>query len=509
MMQADLRVTRVREFTPDASIAAAVGRHHTFETAIADLVDNSIDADATKVLLRFLERDGAVIGLRIMDNGSGMDAELLDDAMTFGRKRKYRHGSLGHFGLGLKAASLSQADVLRVYSRRDGGEPAGRSISSSSPTTVADLDNADVESVLSSMHADFAISSGTIVEWDEPRTFLSSLDLADRSRWLEERIAAVISHLGIVFHRMIAANKIEITVDVFDVEYDISGAPRTVTTIDPFGYEPLPNDVYPALLKFDLDEAEAFGKAHIWPAAQSGRKEFRLGSRPGSLAQGFYFYRADRLLQIGGWNTLTVNKPELEYARISIDLTEAFDKHVTINPEKAGLELDSDLKKALLEATVGHSSLSFADYLTVVTGARRESRKYTKRPVSLVQLARGFGADMNEAFESTIEFHSAQPIDIRWRVEFLETPLSVDLENRTIWLNEQYREIIAGSGSMDQTDAPFVKTLLVLVFSKYFEGAHLGTREKAEIAAWEQLLTAALRDEIAREAQKLGDENNE
>ncbi|MCV9993427.1 ATP-binding protein [Paeniglutamicibacter sp. ZC-3] len=505
----EVLVTRVREFTPDASIAAAVGRHHTFETAIADLVDNSIDAKATRVLLRFLEKDGAVVGLRVMDNGSGMDAERLDDAMTFGRKRKYGPGALGHFGLGLKAASLSQADVLRVYSRQLGSMPAGRSITSKSPTSVADLNDDHVESVLNSLAADFLIESGTVIEWAEPRTFLRSLDTGDRSRWLDERITSVISHLGTVFHRMISAGAIEVTVDVFDLDYNESGPPRAVTAIDPFGYESLPNDEYPTDLKFSVDDSEHSGRAHIWPAAQSGRAEYRLGGKPGSLAQGFYFYRFDRLLQIGGWNTLTVSKLELEYARIAIDVTEKLEKHVTINPEKAGLELDSDLKQALLEATIGHSRISFGDYLEKAIGDRRESRKYTKRPVTLVEPSRGFGSDLLEAFESTVEFHSSKPIDIRWRVEFLETPLHVDLENRTIWLNEQYRGLIAGPGSMDAADAPFVKTLLVLVFSKYFEGAHLGAREKAELGAWEELLTAALRDQIAREALNMGDEANE
>lgn len=509
MEEEEIRATRVREFTPDVSIAAAVGRHHTFETAVADLVDNSIDARATRVLLRLLERDGAVVGLRIMDNGAGMDSERLDDAMTFGRKRKYGPGALGHFGLGLKAASLSQADILRVYSWQLGSMPAGRSIRSKSPTTVADLNDEHVESVLSNLATDFLLESGTVIEWAEPRTFLSSMDTGDRSRWLDERITSVISHLGIIFHRMISAGNLEITVDVFDLSFNESGPPRTVTAIDPFGYDPLPNDEYPADLEFALDSFEFNAKAHIWPAKQSGRAQYRLGGKPGSLAQGFYFYRFDRLLQVGGWNTLTVNKLELEYARIAVDITEELEKHVTINPEKAGLELDSDLKQALLEATIGHPNLTFGAYLEKASGVRRESRKYTKRPVALVKPSRGFGSDMLEAFESMVEFHSSKPIDIRWRVEFLETPLHVDLENRTIWLNEQYRSLIAGPGSMDAADAPFVKTLLVIVFSKYFEGALLGAREKSELGAWEELLTAALRDQIAREALNMGDDSNE
>ncbi|WP_157002069.1 ATP-binding protein [Agromyces laixinhei] len=499
------RITRTRDIPPDPSIARAVGRHHTFETAIADLVDNSIDAGARNVLVRFLERRGAVVGLRLIDDGKGMDALSIDEAMTFARKRAYGDGDLGHFGLGLKAASLSQADVLRVYSQRYGSPPAGRVIAASAPTSVGELDGDEVGALLTDLRVDFTFNSGTIVEWGDPRTFLSSADASDRARWIDERMGAVLSHLGIVFHRKITAGSVRITADVFDLEYRESGAPRVVAAIDPFGYDGLPNDRYPADLRISIDGQAVVGRAHVWPAAQSGRPEYRLGGRPGSLAQGFYFYREDRLLQIGGWNTLAVSRPELEYARIAVDITPVLAPHITINPEKAGLELDADLKRALLAAPVGDGDLDFADFLDAAAVVRAESRKYTKRPVQLVEPGRGFGADLVDAFESTVERAEADPVDIRWRVERSEAPLRVDLQRRTIWLNEQYRDVIAGRGSMDAGDAPFVKTLLMIVYSKYFEGSHLGSREKAELAAWEELLTAALRDELARQAREIGD----
>lgn len=507
MAEAAPRITRTREIPPDPSITRAVGRHHSFETAIADLVDNSIDARARNVLVRFLEQDGAVVGLRVVDDGEGMDTLSIDEAMTFARKREYRAGDLGHFGLGLKAASLSQADVLRVYSRRLGAPPAGRMIQSSSPTQVAELDGDEVGALLGDMHVDFAFSKGTVVEWEDPRSFLSSSDVSDRARWLDERISAVISHLGIVFHRKIAADVIRITIDVFDLDYRESGVPRVVVAIDPFGYDALPNDAFPADLHIAIDGTNVSGQAHVWPAAQSGRPEFRLGGKPGSLAQGLYFYREDRLLQIGGWNTLTVSRPDLEYARVAIDITAQLEPHITINPEKAGLELDGDLKQALFEASVGGTGMSFARFLEAAAGARAESRKYTKRPVELVEPGRGFSADLFDAFESTVERANVDPVDIRWRAELTEAPLRIDLEERTIWLNEQYRDVIAGAGSMDATDAPFVKTLLLILYSKYFEGSHLGRREKLELAAWEQLLTAALREELAQQARSLGEGN--
>lgn len=502
------RVTRVREVPPDPSIATAVGRHHTFETAIADLVDNSLDAGATRVLVRFLESDGAVTGLQVIDNGMGMDTSQIDQAMEFARKREYTVADQGHFGLGLKAASLSQADRLNVYSLRYGAIPAGRTIAADSPTRIGDLDNEDVRGVLKGLRVDFPLQNGTVVEWVQPRTFLSSADERDRSQWLTSRISNLQTHLGIVFHRHIRASRIEITVDVYDTGHRESGAPRKITPIDPFGYAPLPNDAFPAELAFTLDGKPCRGLAHIWPVSQAGLPEFRLGGKPGSLAQGFYFYRNDRLLQVGGWNSLTVERPELEYLRVAINIDGTISDHVTINPEKAGLELDSDLQEALTRATLEPSGTPFRAMLTAAEERRRESRRYVKRPIALVSPGRGMSPATREAFAESVEAMDVSPVSIRWQVNASESPLSIDLENRTIWLNSAYRELIAGRGPADNEDASFVKTLLLMHFSKYFEGSFLGSRERAEIESWDQLLTAAVRDESARQEKEIrhGDE---
>jgi hypothetical protein len=504
-MAAVARITRLRDTTPDPSIAKAVGRHHTFETAIADLVDNSLDAEASRVLIRFLENEGAVTGLQVIDDGRGMDNEQIDSAMEYARKRDYGRRDQGHFGLGLKAASLSQADTLNVYSQKYGAPPAGRTIGADEPTRIGDLDQDDVSGVLRGMRVDFPLPNGTVVEWVGPRTFLSSREERDRAQWLDQRIDALRTHLGIVFHRHIAASRVAIAIDVFDEFYGESGAPRAVGALDPFGYKPLPNDRFPTELVYSLDGAERGAHAHVWPASQSGLPEFRLGGRPGGLAQGFYFYRNDRLLQIGGWNTLTVERPELEYVRIAIDVDGPLERHVTINPEKAGLELDADAKDALLEAVFGRDGSSLRDFLAAAEARRRDSRKYVKRPVQLVPRRRGLSASMRAAFDESVEAADVDPVDIRWRVDPTESPVYIDLENRTIWLNSAYRSLLTGADRSDNEDAPLLKTLLVVLYSRYFEGSYLGSREKAELQAWDQLLTAAVREESARQEEELRD----
>ena len=83
----------------------SLGRNHAFETAIADLVDNSVDAGARNVLIRFVRNGHRLVGLLVVDDGQGMTEKHLDVAMTIGGKRKYGPNEIGRFGLGLIIAS--------------------------------------------------------------------------------------------------------------------------------------------------------------------------------------------------------------------------------------------------------------------------------------------------------------------------------------------------------------------------------------------------------------------
>src|SRR5262245_7985583 len=89
---------------------------YSFEAAVADVIDNSVDAQATQVLVRLIvSRDGH-LDLAIWDNGTGMNQATLKEAMRFGADVSQEIARLGKFGLGLKLASLSQAKEVRVIS---------------------------------------------------------------------------------------------------------------------------------------------------------------------------------------------------------------------------------------------------------------------------------------------------------------------------------------------------------------------------------------------------------
>ena len=93
---------------------------YTFEAAIADIIDNSISANSHNVHL-FFPSDPIHCFVSILDDGDGMTKSELLEAMRYGSTSSESMRSetdLGRFGLGLKAASLSQCSKLTVVSKK-------------------------------------------------------------------------------------------------------------------------------------------------------------------------------------------------------------------------------------------------------------------------------------------------------------------------------------------------------------------------------------------------------
>ena len=85
---------------------------YTLETAIADIVDNSITAGAGTIDL-FADTTASDVKIAILDDGGGMDESTLFEAMRIGSRNPLDERDpydLGRFGLGLKTASFSSVE---------------------------------------------------------------------------------------------------------------------------------------------------------------------------------------------------------------------------------------------------------------------------------------------------------------------------------------------------------------------------------------------------------------
>lgn len=101
---------------PNAGILIYALQHLGYENdvALCDIIDNSIDADATKIKL-VLENDRIIIA----DNGCGMNYKILDQALKLGSEViREDNTCLGKFGMGLSTASISIGNRTTVITKQ-------------------------------------------------------------------------------------------------------------------------------------------------------------------------------------------------------------------------------------------------------------------------------------------------------------------------------------------------------------------------------------------------------
>lgn len=91
--QATIPVAESIRLPPDPHIMDAIGGNHRLETAVADLVDNSIDAGASSVLIRFVVAANRVESFYVVDDGRGMTGGQIDPAMTPGGANVQPYGA--------------------------------------------------------------------------------------------------------------------------------------------------------------------------------------------------------------------------------------------------------------------------------------------------------------------------------------------------------------------------------------------------------------------------------
>jgi len=487
-----------RRVDPDPSIASAVGRHHSLASAVADLVDNSIDARARHILIRVLQRDERAVGLLVVDDGDGMDTAGVDHAMGYAHRREYGPGDLGHFGIGLKAASLSQADTLWVWSRRHGVPAVGRGLDRATVDDgplVQSFSTADAEQRLADIDPGFPMPTGTVVEWRDVRGFLQSPDPDEQRGWLESALEDLRTHLGIVLHRILARGDVAVRIDVLDEDYPEfgPGAPRAVEPVGPFSWD---RPGHTDILTLTLPTGSTQVRVHRWPAGSTS-PNWSLGGRSPLESQGLYIHRSDRLLQAGGWNELVRPHRDLNHVRVELDLDEVLVPYVTINPEKTGVVLSPAIVDAWNAARTADGRGVTAVLDAARTGAQ-VARRRNPSPVTLAEPGRGFANAVFDAMEENTFFPVGDPVDIRWRLLLDDEVFRVDIEQRTLWLNTRYRAALGGDPGLRSDDAQVVKTLLLWLVGDHVTGMVSGAKEKRVERALQAVLLAAVRHEDPR-----------
>ena len=328
---------------------------YEFSTAIADLVDNSIEAGATSVSID-IEFEGGDSWVRLSDNGCGMTPATLREAMRYGSARRYGDEDLGKFGLGLKVASLSQCRHLSVASRtnRDRAEISAYcwDLEHIQKTNRWELIAVSRESGGSQLFGPLKDSAGTVVLWKRLDRILGYRhpDGESARKRLSGMTRDVQGHLAMVFHRLLSGEapgrrRLAILVN---------GQP--VAPWDPFARdEPATRKLAP--VSVGVAHGGVRGEMILEPfvlphqAAFSSVDNFKRASGPANWnqQQGFYVYRSHRLIQCGGWCRIRTLDEHTKLARVALRFSPQLDDAFRVNVSKMRVELPQGMREQISE----------------------------------------------------------------------------------------------------------------------------------------------------------------
>ncbi|MBR8225437.1 ATP-binding protein [Burkholderia ambifaria] len=305
---------------------------YSLESALADLLDNSITAKATNIRIEFRPTGDPYIA--VLDDGEGMSSSQLESAMRHGSRNPLETrstGDLGRYGLGLKTASLSQCQRMTVVSLR-GTELSAcvwdlETVVRRSAWTMLILDPDEIEA-LPHVQDLKAQGTGTMVIWQK----LDRLGAGESSieRALGEKIDRARNHLALVFHRYISGEA-----PIGRIRIQINGS--NVDAFDPFlsghkGIQRLDED------RFTLEGHRVVVKPFILPhLTKLARADIEaLGGTEGLRnQQGFYVYRNLRLIIWGTWFRLAKKDELSKLARVRVDIPNSLDHLWTLDIKKS------------------------------------------------------------------------------------------------------------------------------------------------------------------------------
>ena len=327
---------------------------YSFNTAAADIIDNSIAANATEVNVRIeLAEDGRKF-VCFGDNGDGMDSEMLFDAMRYGAPARANLASLGKFGLGLKTASSSVCLRFTVISRESEEADFAK--------LAWDLEHVEEqnqwEMLREEMTADdyelfeeLCGDKGTLVVWSKCDRLLSK-EYDDPGgareqaaiRRLGERL---IDHVALIYYRFLDEG------DDRERHVSITVNGEQVRPWNPFYPEKADQVLSPEQQKLEIELEDgsvetAQIRAWILPNRRDLTKDEQKVANITNRGQGFYIHREGRVIQQGGWlGVFGAVEPHTSLLRVEFDFTHKLDEAFKVDVKKSKILFDPALEEAL------------------------------------------------------------------------------------------------------------------------------------------------------------------
>lgn len=306
---------------------------YSLEAAVADIIDNSISAKASKVdiLLDVLDSGAS---LAIIDDGIGMNEKELIEAMRHGSQNPRTPCSkddLGRFGLGLKTATFSQCTKLTVISSK-GGTKSGavwdlKLVSDRDDWIICLLNGIEIEAL---PYVDRLDSRGTLVLWENLDRLCEGDTKVINEKLINEKIREVEKHLSLVFHRFlngeIKGKKIKLLLNYHELE-----------PFDPFCISNKATQLMnQEVVRLHGDKVVIQPYILPYHSKLSQKEKDFYNNRSDFLNnQGAYIYRNARLMAWGDWFRLVPKGEKTKLARVKVDFSNSLDEYWTIDIKKS------------------------------------------------------------------------------------------------------------------------------------------------------------------------------
>jgi hypothetical protein len=321
---------------------------YDFNTAVADIIDNSIAANATIVDVRVAADFAGKLVLSVSDNGEGMDRDGLINAMRFGSRRRPRAQSLGKFGLGLKTASTAFCQRLSVVSRTTATGKALMATWDLEELKFAGrwelrLDEADPVS-LSILDASAPFHSGTVVLWDKIDRLLEGYQ--DRTplsfkKGLQKLITGLIDHISLVYQRFLDP------ADTREKNLEIRVNGSKVSHWDPFCIAETKTPVAEQVITVQVRDGRSTQftvRAFILPRKEEfSSNDSRNAARISNERQGVYVYRENRLIHGPDWMGMYKQEPHFSLLRVELSFEHSLDEAFQVDIKKSRILLNDSL----------------------------------------------------------------------------------------------------------------------------------------------------------------------
>lgn len=320
---------------------------YDFNTAVADIVDNSIAADATRVEINILLAPDQSITVYIADNGCGMGHNELHNAMRYGSNKRPNAASLGKFGLGLKTASTAFCKCLSVVSRDTDSDDVLKAqwdldyIVEKNNWLLRWPEVTDDELDMLDAVADGG--HGTLVVWEKvDRLMRQYSSMTHASKALKRIEDSLRFHLSMTYQMFLDHE----CTSAPNVDISLNGTP--VVFWDPFCRKIEGTDV---LLDMNQDVELPDGTivpfrlmASVLPGINSFKtQEDKEYARVSNDRQGFYVYRENRLIHYGDWMGMFSKEPHGSLLRVFLSFDHRLDEYLNVDIKKSRILMDDAL----------------------------------------------------------------------------------------------------------------------------------------------------------------------